>query len=190
MSENRVGIVGAGPGGLTSAMILAHRGGDVTVFERRDRVGGRNAPLELGEYTFDTGPTFLMMKFILEEMFGETGRDVEDYLDFVRLDPLYRLKMGEKELFPAADPERTRKEVERLFPGNAEGVDLFMEKEGKRFERLLPCLQKEYGSLLGYLRPMFLKALPRMSLGKTIFQNLDRYFDDDELKLCFAFQSK
>ena len=83
MKAARVGIVGAGPGGLTSAMILAHRGFDVTVFEQKDRVGGRNAPLHLGPYTFDTGPTFLMMKFILEEMFQETGRQAADYLEGV-----------------------------------------------------------------------------------------------------------
>jgi len=41
-------IVGAGPGGLASGMILAHRGFKVTVFEKGKVVGGRSAPIELG----------------------------------------------------------------------------------------------------------------------------------------------
>ena len=32
-NRSKIGIVGAGPGGLTSAMLLAHKGFDVTVLE-------------------------------------------------------------------------------------------------------------------------------------------------------------
>jgi len=32
--KKHVVVVGAGPGGLTSAMILAHRGFEVTIFEK------------------------------------------------------------------------------------------------------------------------------------------------------------
>ncbi len=56
MSGKKVIIVGAGPGGLTCAMILARRGFSVTVYDKEDRVGGRNAALKIGPYTFDTGP--------------------------------------------------------------------------------------------------------------------------------------
>ena len=190
MTKPRIGIVGAGPGGLTSAMILAHRGCDVTVFECKDRVGGRNAPIRLGDYTFDTGPTFLMMTFVLEQMFAETGREISDYLDLVRLDPLYRLKFGDKTFFPSARRHETEAQIEEHFPGNGKGFLRFLEAEKRRFERLMPCLQRDYGSIRAYLNPVFLRALPRMSLGRSVFSNLGRYFDDDELKLCFSFQSK
>ena len=55
MSTKEVIIVGAGPGGLTSGMILSRRGFKVTVYEKEDVVGGRNAPLKLDGFTFDTG---------------------------------------------------------------------------------------------------------------------------------------
>ncbi|MDP8237326.1 MAG: FAD-dependent oxidoreductase, partial [Candidatus Erginobacter occultus] len=60
-ANKRIVIIGAGPGGLAAAMILAHRGFRVTVFERLDRVGGRNSEVRLGDFSFDLGPTFLMM---------------------------------------------------------------------------------------------------------------------------------
>ncbi|MDA7520512.1 FAD-dependent oxidoreductase, partial [bacterium] len=75
-------IIGAGPGGLTAAMLLAHRGYKVTLLEKEDRVGGRSARIDLGPYSFDTGPTFLHQKFTLDEIFAEVGRKSEDYLDF------------------------------------------------------------------------------------------------------------
>ena len=51
-------------------MLLAQRGVDVQVFEKQPVIGGRNAEVRLGEYRFDLGPTFLMMKFLLDELFG------------------------------------------------------------------------------------------------------------------------
>ena len=75
--EKKVIIIGAGPGGLTNGMILAHRGYDVTILEKASEIGGRNAPIHAGDYTFDTGPTFLHQKFTLDEVFAETGRKPE-----------------------------------------------------------------------------------------------------------------
>ena len=58
MAKRQVVIVGAGPGGLATAMQLAHAGCDVTILERRDHVGGRTSAIEIGDYRFDCGPTF------------------------------------------------------------------------------------------------------------------------------------
>jgi len=143
MPGKKVIVVGAGPGGLTSAMILAHRGFSVTVYEKENRVGGRNAPLKLGPYTFDTGPTFLMMKFILEEMFSEAGRDLGNYLKLHKVEPMYHLDYGDVQLYPSTDIAKTTEEVKRIFPGDEGGVAKFYEKEKHRFERLFPCLQKD-----------------------------------------------
>ncbi|MGM0569002.1 MAG: NAD(P)-binding protein, partial [Elusimicrobiota bacterium] len=96
MNKKKILIVGAGPGGLTGGMLLAHRGADVEIFEKEDRPGGRNRDIQLGEFKFDTGPTFLMMKYVLEEMFEETGRKASDYMEFVKLDPFYRLQFPNK----------------------------------------------------------------------------------------------
>ena len=81
--QQKVVIIGAGPGGLSAAMILANRGFDVTVVEKADRVGGRTAEMKLGDYSFDLGPTFLHQKFALDEIFAETGRESADYIEFV-----------------------------------------------------------------------------------------------------------
>ena len=50
----------------------------------------------LGDYRFDLGPTFLMMKFLLDELFAEGGRRSTDYLQFKKLDPMYELRFHDK----------------------------------------------------------------------------------------------
>ncbi len=190
MPNKHVVIVGAGPGGLTAGMLLAHRGFRVTLFEKADRVGGRNAALQLGPYTFDTGPTFLMMRFILDEIFQETGRRSEDWLEFRKLDPMYRLSFRGNALNAAADPQAAAAEIKRLFPNNASGFARYLKRERERFRRLYPCLQKPYSTLSAFLHPDLFKALPHLALGRSLHGNLGRYFSAEDLKLCFTFQAK
>ncbi|MCP1662152.1 MAG: phytoene desaturase [Methanocalculus sp. MSAO_Arc1] len=190
MEQKKVIIVGAGPGGLTGAMILAHRGFQVTVYEKEDRVGGRNAPLKNGPYTFDTGPTFLMMSFILREVFSEAGRNIEDYLDIRKIEPMYHLDYGDLSLYPTTDVEKTIEEVKATFPGNEDGIPAFYRKEKRRFELLFPCLQKDYTQFRRFFHPDFIRAIPILGIGQSLYQNLGRYFNDDRLKMSFTFQSK
>jgi len=190
VNDKKIVIVGAGPGGLTAGMILAHRGANVEIFEKERHPGGRNRAIRLGDFRFDTGPTFLMMKYLLEEMFEETGRKASDYIEIVKLDPYYRLQFPDKKFFPTGEKQKMKEQIRVAFPGNENGFEKFMRKEGKRFRRLIPCLQKDYSSLRAFFDPVFLKAAPHLSLGKTLYNNLGRYYDAEQLKLAFTFQSK
>ena len=190
MNKKRVIIVGAGPGGLTSAMILAHRQFDVTVFEANSTVGGRNSSLRADGFTFDRGPTILMMQFILREMFEEVGRNMDDYLTFKPLDPLYCLKFDDRDILVSADHDKMRAQIREHFPGQEKGLEKFLQHERKRYGYLLPCIKKDYSTLRSLMSTPLLKALPYLSLGRSVFQNLGRYFGDEKLKLSFTFQSK
>jgi phytoene desaturase len=190
-SSKHIVVVGAGPGGLTAAMLLAARGFKVTVCEKENHVGGRNAALVRNGYKFDIGPTFLMMKFILDEVFEEAGRHVGDYLKCVKLEPMYRLQFQDARLEPTTVREAMLQQLDAQFPGHRAGYDQFLAVEGRRFRLMYPCLQKDYATLRQFCSPVFLKALPNLSLGRSLFDVLGDYFGDNEqLKLCFTFQSK
>jgi len=183
-------IVGAGPGGLTSAMLLAKRGFDVEVFEKDEKVGGRNQSIEENGYKFDTGPTFLMMKFILDEVFKEAGKDVNDYLKFTNLEPMYSLLFKDKEINISSDKKKMKAEIARVFPGEEETLDKMLKREEKRFKSLFPCLQKDYSNFSAFFSKDFIKSIPHFALGKSMFEELGKYFSSDDLKLSFTFQSK
>ncbi len=189
--KKRVIIVGAGPGGLSAAMILAKRGFDVVVYEKDDRPGGRNQRIDLDGYSFDTGPTFLMLKSVLDEVFRQAGGDSEKLLNFKKIDPMYKLVYDKnKGINPSSDHELMKKEIKELFPGKEEALDKYLEVEKKRFEKMFACLQKPYGKILDFFSSQFINAIPHFSLGKSLMDVLMKYFDDEKLALAFTFQAK
>lgn len=190
MRTKTVGVVGAGPGGLATAMLLAKRGFNVRVFEKSSRIGGRSAEVVLGPYRFDLGPTFLLMKYVMDGLFEDVGRKAEDYLDCRALDPMYRLQFHDKTMLARSRPEDMRREIEQAFPGEGAGLDLFLSRERTRFLKLYPCLQKEYGSLSAFLSGTLLSALPHIAVGRSLHDVLGGYFQSEELRLAFTFQSK
>ena len=185
-----VAVIGAGPGGLASAMLLARRGFAVQVFEKAPRIGGRTAEVALGPYRFDLGPTFLMMKYVLDGLFEDAGRCTSDYLDCRALDPMYRLNFADKTMLGRSRPDDMRAEIERAFPGEGGGLDRFLSAESVRFKKLYPCLQKDYASPAAFLDKTLIAALPHIAVGRSLHDVLSTYFRSEELRLAFTFQSK
>ena len=94
-SQPSVAIIGAGPGGLASALLLAKSGVDVTVFERSSAVGGRNKVFERDGFKFDLGPTFFHYPEVIEDIFKAIGMDAHEELNLHRLEMNYRLIFGQ-----------------------------------------------------------------------------------------------
>ena len=88
LSGRRAVVVGAGPGGLAVALMLARDGVQVTVSEKEGSVGGRTRAVTApGGYKFDIGPTFFLYPRILADIFESCGERLEDHVRLERLDP-------------------------------------------------------------------------------------------------------
>ena len=188
--RKKIVVIGAGPGGLVSGMLLAHRGYQVTLLEKADVVGGRNAPLHVGDYRFDTGPTFLHQKFTLDEIFGEIGRKSDDHIKFQKLDPMTKLTWGDTSLDTSSDKEKMMRQIEESFPGEGENYARFMEDHAGKLQRIFPCLQQPYHKLSTLMAPYLFKVLPDVANTMSVMDVLGKYFDDERLKLAFTFQAK
>jgi phytoene desaturase len=191
MKKKRVIVIGAGPGGLAATMLLAAKGYDVQVFEKKDYVGGRNSSIKLGQYLFDMGPTFFLMKNVLEDIFSATGRSLDECLDIRELDPMYRLLFSGKEpLYLSRNKEKMRESLEAFSQGSFNGYLTYLEKEDKKYHKLIPCLQIPYGKISDFFKKQLITSIPYLDAHTSIYNVLSRYFNDDDARIAFTFQAK
>ena len=211
--SRRVIIIGAGPGGLAAAMLLRHAGADVTVLERRDRVGGRTSTVTTegspsgGGYKFDLGPTFFLYPRILEEVFSMCGRDLHAEVEMTRLDPQYHLVFERDsrdhasdgggddgaivgDIMATPDIARMQEQIAKISPGDAERFPKFIADNRKKFDAFTPILQRPWSKLLDYCNPGMAMMLPLVRPWASVDADLGRYFKDERVRLAFSFQSK
>jgi phytoene dehydrogenase-like protein len=60
-------------GGLAAAIRLRIAGFEVRVFEKNEKAGGRVNRLREEGFTFDTGPTLLLMTDVYRDLFAAAG---------------------------------------------------------------------------------------------------------------------
>jgi phytoene desaturase len=191
----RIGIIGAGPGGLAAAMLLAQAGADVTVLERHGRVGGRSATIEApspaGTFHFDTGPTFFLYPRVLADIFAACGRDLNQEVELIRLDPMYHLVFeAGGSIRASGDMSKLAAEVARFASADAAALPRFMADNRAKLAAFRPILESPFHSPLSMLRPGVLKALRQMRPHRTVDTDLATYFGDERVRLAFSFQSK
>jgi len=187
----RVVIIGAGPGGLASAMLLAGAGYDVTVLERQPRVGGRTTTIGENGFRFDLGPTFFLYPRVLESIFASVGRNLHAEVPMVRLDPQYHLIFGDGgELEATPDVARMQQAIAALSPHDAGQLQRFLADNRIKMNEFRRILESPFLGWRDLLSPQLLKVLPLLRPWLSLDGELRRYFEDPRIRLAMTFQSK
>ena len=194
MSQNTsdVLIVGAGPGGLTAAMMLAKAGVSVTIIEKSDGVGGRTRVFEKDGFKFDNGPTFFHYPEISEEVFKSLGRDVHEELNLIQLDPNYRLVFGEGgSLNVTSDLDSMTEQIRELCGDkNADGFKTYMDDNRKKLKFSRNCLNAPWSGFTDLISRRALRVSRVLRPWRSVSSDLSTIFPDKRMQVAMSFQTK
>jgi 1-hydroxycarotenoid 3,4-desaturase len=195
MSSNkgkRVVVVGAGMGGLVSALELACQGLSVVVFDKACGTGGKLGRAEVAGRFLDCGPTVLTMPWVFEEIFQRAGVSFSDRVALVPLDKLASHSWtdgGELDLY--SDVERNALAIEN-FAGRreADGYRRFAKRAEQVFDLLeQPFMRNSCSTPLHLMHSIGLKhfaELWRIAPFSTLHGVLEEYFRDPRLIQLFG----
>lgn len=181
-------VIGAGFGGLAAAVRLRALGYEVTVLEAGSQAGGRARVFERDGFTFDAGPTVVTAPHLFDELFEALGRKREDYVDFMPVDPFYRVTFPDGEHFDyVGDETRLLAEVERLSPGDVDGYRRMADHARRIFEiGYVKLADQPFGKLSDMLR--IVPDLAKLSGYRSVYALVSRYVKDERLRQVFSFE--
>ena len=192
MTSSRVIVVGAGIGGLVSALELAARGAEVLVLERAARPGGKMREVEVGGVAMDAGPTVFTMRWVFEELFEAVGTRLSEHLALQPVSVLARHAWSvDERLDLFADVQRSAAAIGE-FSGVAAGRGYldFCERARRIYRTLeIPFLRSSRPSPLSLASRVGWRGLPdlmRISPLSTLWQELGKHFVDPRLRQLFG----
>ena len=185
MGEDKIAIVGAGLGGLSTACRLASRGYDVEVFEKLPNCGGRNNMLQDQGFKFDMGPSFVLMPDFFHEAFSYCKENLNDYLNLKVLDINYKIFYPDQDTLTVyKDIQATKQELERLEKNSASAFDKFIQETARIYNQVRPLLYDCF-TACRLFNPKYVTLVSKIRALESYWQLAKRFFQSD--KLCYAF---
>ncbi|MEO1016073.1 MAG: phytoene desaturase [Pseudomonadota bacterium] len=180
-------VIGSGFGGLAAAVRLGAKGYRVTVLEKLDAPGGRAYVYRQDGFTFDGGPTIITAPYLFEELWSLCGKRFEDHIDLRSIDPFYKIRFDNGQVFTySSDPEAMREEVRRFCANDLDGYDRFMRRSGEIYKVAF----EELAAVSFHSFPFMLSTFPdllRLGGHRTVYSTVCKYFKDPLLRVTFSF---
>ena len=183
----KVIIIGSGFGGLGAGIRLAARGYDVQIFEKLDKPGGRGYTYKMEGFSFDAGPTVITAPFMFDDLFELAGRQREDYVEFVQLDPFYRIFDHKGKSFDYnGDSQFIYEQIRRWNPADVQGYQAFMDTTQAIFQKgFVELADKPFLNVSDMLRVA--PDLIRMGSYRSVYGYVSQFIENEFLRQSFSF---
>jgi phytoene desaturase len=179
-------VIGSGFGGLSAAIRLQAQGHEVTIFEKREKIGGRAYVYEQDGFKFDGGPTIITAPWLIDELFTLAGKKTADYVELVKIDPFYNIRWEDGTVFRYNDDrESLRKEIVRINPKDLEGYKKFAKSLGEIYRVGFELIDRPFTTVWDMA-----KVVPQMiklRSDRSVYKFAAKYFKDEKLRQAFSF---
>lgn len=189
--RKKIIIIGAGIGGLSTALRLLKNGYEVEIYEKNEKIGGRVNIIETETFRFDLSASILMMPDAYKELFLYVNKNYKDYLEFIKIDPVYRLFSHDGISIDFNDNISTlTNNLESISKEDSLGYFKFISDV---YEKYLIAnkyfLQKSQETSIDFFNLETLTNALKIHTLTNSYDYISKYIKNDELREFLAFQS-
>ncbi len=187
----KISVVGGGVAGLAAALRLQSDGYAVTIYERRDQLGGKMSRIEKGGFTFDLGPTIVMMPHVYEELLRYTGVEPSDYINFKPLDPIYDVTFPDGEKISVnTDLADLIKDLEARGEEVAQGYLRYLDETYRKYlVAKNHFIEKSFRRPRDFYNPKTLRAGLKLKTFDSAHHAIAKFVKDEKIQKLLSFQT-
>ncbi|MGL5042138.1 MAG: phytoene desaturase family protein [Culicoidibacterales bacterium] len=187
----KVIVIGAGVAGLASAIRLQNKGFEVEIIEKQETVGGKMNQISGKGFTFDVGPTIVMMPDVYREIFEVAGRDADDYIPMEKLDPMYTLAFSEDDIVSVStDLVDLTKFLEQTNHQAAAGFMAYLADIYKRYLIAKEhFIERPFRGPGDFYTPNMLYQAMRLKTFNSAHNSIAKFVRDERIQKMLSFQT-
>nr|WP_241664415.1 phytoene desaturase family protein [Ningiella ruwaisensis] len=181
-------VIGAGFGGIASALRLRAKGYEVTIVDQCSRLGGRSQQFVKDGFVYDAGPTVVTAPFLFEELFALFNEQMSDYFTLIPVEPWYRFVYPDGTKFDyGGTVENTLAEIDKINPADKAGYLSLLKQSQAIFDIGFTELSDTPFHKLSTMLSQ-VPALIRLKCYRTVWQMVCSFLKHDKLRQAFSIQ--
>lgn len=185
---SKIVVIGAGFGGMASALRMRAKGYEVLLIDQCERLGGRAQQFNKEGFIFDAGPTVVTAPFMLEELFLLFNKDLKNYIELVPVEPWYRFVYPDGSHFDYGGTiEQTLERIDAIAPEDKQGYEALLKQSKAIFDVGFTQLSDQPFHKMSTMLAQ-VPSLVKLKCYRTVWQMVCAYLKSDKLRQAFSIQ--
>jgi len=182
----KIVVIGSGFGGLSCAVRLQAQGHDVTIVEKREKLGGRAFVYEQDGFKFDGGPTIITAPWLIDELFTLAGKKTGDYVKLVKIDPFYNIRWEDGTVFNYNDDKQNLyAQIAKINPKEIESYKKFARSLDEIYRVGFDLIDKPFTTVWDMVR--VIPQMIKLRSDRSVYKFAAKFFKDEKLREAFSF---
>ncbi|MBF96214.1 MAG: Phytoene desaturase (lycopene-forming) [Alphaproteobacteria bacterium MarineAlpha9_Bin4] len=181
-------VIGAGFGGMASALRLKKKGYQVEIIDRCNNLGGRAQFFDIKGFKYDAGPTIITAPFLFKELFRIHNKKLSDYVTLKPLKVWYRFVYNDGSYFDYENSvSNTINNIQKINKNDAKNYNNLL-MQSKKIYDLAFCelADKPFHNLSTMLRQI--PSLLKFRSYQSVYKFTCRYLESEKLRRAFSIQ--
>ncbi|MFX0014062.1 MAG: phytoene desaturase family protein [Promethearchaeota archaeon] len=179
-------VIGAGFGGIASAIRMQAAGYNVLLLEKTNQIGGKASVFKINNYIFDAGPTAITVPHLIQELFELNNENMKDYLELIPIRPYFRIYFHDGSYFNYSTVEENFAQIKKISPEDLQGYKKMMKSIEPIFQKgFIELSDKPFDSFFSMLKI----GPPLLKLGayRSVYSYVSKYIKNKKLRMVFSY---